>query len=322
MSTLSERVTMKYPPFEVSYIGEKHPLIAHLFAQVTSQLTELPDFSRDKKIAVLSDFGGEHKGASFFTYSFLLISYDKISPFIEAVAKLRSAYDILDPYSEFAYKDLNYGPRKRALPGFLKIVDTLLHGALITVAVDKKIVSLFGADKKSVHTQIQKEFADAGLADWKFESAEKALRICHSISFFASLTTHNDQRLLWYCDSDTVNDNEVFFNDTRNILNRTLGLYVNHSFDILGFAKSFEGKSHLDDLLSITDLAAGVIQDLLSGHNTENDQINENKVPLIKWLTQRSNYLTKITLQMLRLPNGDISSGIVEFNKPPANSSL
>lgn len=319
MLTLTERVTMKHPPFDVSYVGEKHPLIAHLFAQAASHLTELPDFSRDKKIAVLSDFGGEHKSASFMTYSFLIISYDKIHPFIEAMANLRREHNILEPYSEFAYEDLNYGPRKRALPGFLKIVDSLLHGALITIAVDKNIVSLFGADKKTVHTQIKKEFIDAGLSEWKFEPAEKALRICHAISFFTSLTTHKDQRLLWYCDNDTINDNEAFFNDTKNILNRTLSLYVNHSFDILGFAKSFDGKSHLDDLLSITDLAAGVIQDLLSGHQTKNDHVNKNKVPLIKWLTHRSNFLTKITLQMLRLPNGDISSGIVGFNEPPSN---
>ncbi|WP_256262770.1 hypothetical protein [Pseudomonas gingeri] len=312
---------MKHPPFNVSYIGEKHPLIAHLFAQVASQITELPDFSRDKKIAVFSDFGGEHKGASFLTYSFLIISYDKISPFIEAVADLRRAHNILDPYSEFEYKDLNYGPRKRALPEFLKIVDSLLHGALITVAVDKNIESLFGENKKSVLTQLKQEFVEAGLGDWKFDPAEKALRICHAISFFASLTTHNDQRLLWYCDNDTVNDNEVFFNDTKNILNRTLGLYIKHSFEILGFAKSFKGKSHLDDLLSITDLAAGVIQDLLAGHHTKNDQINENRVPLMKWLIERSGFLTKITIQMLRLPNGDIGSAIVGFSEPPSSSS-
>lgn len=322
MRKLFERTTMKHPPFDTSYIGNEHPLIAHLLAHASDQLTELPDFSRDKKIAILSDFGGEHKGASFLTYSFLIISYDKIFPFIEAVAELRHKHNILDPYSEFAYKDLNYGPRKRALSDFLKIVDSLLHGALITIAVDKNIESLFGENKKLVHQQIKHIFSDACLGEWKFEPAEKVLRTCHTISFFASLTTHNNQRLLWYCDNDTVNDNEVFFNDTKTILNRTLGLYLNHSFEILGFAKSFKGKSHLDDLLSITDLAAGVIQDLLSGHHSENDQIKENSVPLIKWLIQRSGFLTKITIQMLRLPNGDISSSIVGFNEPASNEQL
>lgn len=318
--TLFERVTMKHPPFDISYIGNEHPLISHLLAQVTNQLTELPDFSGDKKIAVLSDFGGEHKGADFLTYTFLIISYDKISPFIQAVDKLRRKHKILKPYSEFMYKDLKYGPRKRALPEFLKIVDSLLHGAIITIAVDKNIESLFGVTRQAVHTQIKQDFCKAGLGEWKFEPAEKALRICHAISFFASLTTHNNQRLLWYCDNDTVNNNEVFFNDTKNILNRTLGFYIKHSFELLGFAKSFKEKSHLDDLLSITDFAAGVIQDLLSGHHSENDQINENKIPLLKWLTNRSDFLTKITIQMLRQTNGDIVSGIVEFNKPQSTT--
>lgn len=316
MPSVSAPVIMKHPPFDTSHIGDEHPLISHLLAHATSQLTELPDFSQDDKLAIFSDFGGEHKDADFLTYSFLLISYSKIGPFIDAINELRRKHNIHDPYSEFAYKDLNYGPRQRALPEFLKIADTLLHGALITLAVEKKIESLFGSSKKEVYPKIKALFSDAGLGEWKFEPAEKALRICHAISFFASLTTRSDQRLLWYCDSDAVNENEAFFDDTKTILNRTLGLYIDHSFDILGFAKSFSGKSHLDDLLSIADMTAGVVQDVLSRHNSDNDQIQEKKIPLIKWLTQRSNFLSKITIQVVRLPNGDLSSSPVAFTEP------
>lgn len=316
MSPLSDPVPVKHPPFDTSHIGNEHPSIAQLLMHATSQITELPDFALDDKVAVISDFGGEHKGANFFTYSFLIISYSKIGPFIKAVSELRRKHNILDPYSEFAYKDLNYGPRKRALPEFLDIVDTLLHGALVTLVVDKKIESLFGKTKKSAYPTIQKAFIDAGLGEWKFEPAEKALRISHAISFFASLITHNNQRLLWYCDNDAVNDNEKVFNDTKTILNSTLGLYLTHTFEILGFAKSFTEKSHLDDLLSIADFSAGIIQDLMTGHHSENDQIQEKKIPLIKWLTKRSTFLTKITIQMLQLPNGDLGSGIISFDKP------
>ena len=320
MSLLFDPVIMKSPPFDVSHIGNEHPIIAQLLAHAAGQFTELPDFTLDDKVAIFSDFGGEHKGAKFSTYSFLIISYSKIGPFIEAVAKIRGEHDILDPYSEFAYKDLNYGPRKRALSEFLEIADTLLHGALITLVVDKKIESLFGKNRKSAYPMIQKDFTDIGLGNWKFEQAEKALRISHAISFFASLVTQNQQKLLWYCDNDPVNDNQNFFEDTKTILCRTLGLYLRHNFEILGFAKSFKEKSHLDDLLSIADFSAGIIHDLMTGHHSKNDLIQDKKIPLIKWLTNRSTFLTKITIQMLKLPNGDLGSSIVSFDKPESTA--
>ncbi|MCX2709044.1 hypothetical protein [Pseudomonas sp. DCB_BG] len=316
MSQLSAPVIMKHPPFDTSHIGNEHPSIAQLLAHAASQLKELPDFALDEKVAVISDFGGEHKEADFYTYSFLIVSYSKIGPFIDAITELRRKHNILEPYSEFAFKDLNYGPRKRALPEFLDIADSLLHGALVTLAVDKKIESLFGKTKKTAYPNIKKTFIDAGLGDWKFEPAEKALRISHAISFFASLTTHNNQRLLWYCDNDATNDNEKFFNDTKAILNSTLSMYLTHTFEILGFAKSFSVKSHLDDLLSIADLSAGIIQDIMTRHHSESDQIQEKKIPLLKWLTKRSTFLTKITIQMLQLPNGDLGSSLVSFKKP------
>ncbi|WP_406821528.1 hypothetical protein ACJA3S_08785 [Pseudomonas sp. KnCO4] len=316
MPIIFDPVIMKHPPFDITNIGDEHPLIAQLLATAANQLTELPDFKFDDKIAIISDFGGEHKGAKFLTYSFLIISYTKIVPFIEAVSELRKKHKILEPYSEFAYKDLNYGPRKRALPEFLKIADNSLHGALVTLVIDKKIDTLFGENKKAAYSRIQAAFIDAGLREWKFEPAEKALRITHAISFFASLVTHNNQKILWYCDSDAVNENRNFFNDTKNILNRTLGLYLTHTFEIFGFGKSFTEKSHLDDLLSIADLSAGVIQDVMTGHHSENDEIQEKKIPLIEWLTNRSKFLTKITIQILRLPNGKLSSQVISFGKP------
>lgn len=320
MRAVLDPTIRKYPPFDLSHIGDQHPLISQLLAIAAGQLTELPDFTFDDKIAVISDFGGEHKGAKFFTYSFLIVSYNKIAPFAQAIAELREKHKILEPYSEFAYKDLNYGPRKRALPEFLRIVDSLLHGALITLVVDKKIDTLFGQDKKTAFPHIQAAFVDAGLGGWKFEPAEKVLRITHAISFFASLLTHSNQKLLWYCDSDAVNDNSNFFDDTKTILNRTLGLYLTHTFEILGFGKSFIKKSHLDDLLSISDLSAGVIQDVMTGHHSKNDQLQEKKIPLLEWLTTRSNFLTKISIQIMELPDGKLSSNVILFNKPESTS--
>ncbi len=79
----------KHPPFDLSAITTEFPYFAQLLAHAVSQIKELPDFSDDKKIAVMSDFSGEHKGAHFNTYSFLILAYNKIGPFMEQVEELR-----------------------------------------------------------------------------------------------------------------------------------------------------------------------------------------------------------------------------------------
>lgn len=304
-------------PFDLSLIKEEYPFFSHLLKNAISQIPLLPDFSEDDKIAITSDFGGEHPDACFSTYSFLIFSYNKAGPFIHQVKKLRRKHKIFDPYSEFKFKDLTFGPRSRALPDFLLAVDNFIHGALITIAVEKKIGTVFGPSKKVAHPFIEEQLTTLGMGKWKGETGEKALRICHSIAIFTGMTTYANQRLLWYCDNDSINEDGVerSFKDTQKLFAQTLGMYCKHKFDLIGFGKSFEKKSHLDDFLSVNDFAAGVIQDVLKSHHMGQDNIKgfDKKEPLIKWLAKESKFLTKATIQINILPNGEIGSGLVDF---------
>ncbi len=93
-------------------------------------------------------------------------------------------------------------------------------------------------------------------------------------------------------------------------------MYCKHRFDLVGFGKSFDDKSHLDDLLSVPDFAAGVVQDLLQAHKTGDDNVpgGEEKKELLKWIATQGKFLSKITIQISRLPNGELGSGVVEFS--------
>jgi hypothetical protein len=99
-------------------------------------------------------------------------------------------------------------------------------------------------------------------------------------------------------------------------------MYCKHKFDLVGFGKSFDDKSHLDDLLSIPDFAAGVVQDLLQAHKTGDDNVpgGEEKAALLRWIAMQGKFLSKITIQITRLPNGEPGSGVVEFTPVKANS--
>jgi hypothetical protein len=262
--------------------------------------------------------------SEFATYSFLILAYNKVGPFMAQVEELRRKHGLIKPYSEFAFKDLSFGPRSRALPEFLRLVDNFIHGAVITIAIDKQIDTVFGVSKRETYPLMEQQLAAMGFGKWRGAAAEKVLRVCHSIAIFTALTTKENQRLLWYCDNDVINENaqDRRFEDTQNIFVRALGMYCKHRFDLVGFGKSFDDKSHLDDLLSIPDLAAGVVQDLLQAHKTGEDNVpgGEEKKALLRWIATQGKFLSKITIQIIRLPNGELGSRVVEFTPVKPNS--
>jgi hypothetical protein len=311
-----KKVTKK-GPFKLPLIGTDYPPISHLLANAILEIKELPNFHDDSRIVVFSDFSGEHKGAHFHTYSFLIVAFDKIGPFELMSQDLRRKHGILEPYSEFAFKDLTYGPRSRALPGFLSLVENYVHGALVTVAIDKEVESLFGPSKKEGHQLIESMLAEEKLGLWKGEVAEKMLRVCHSIAVFAALTTKNGQRFMWHCDNDSINEDAKNhdFKDTQQIFGRVLNLYTKNNFEIFGFGKSFEKKSHMDDLLSVADLAAGVMQDVLQANKTGSSEIpgGDEKKLLLNWMAKQGKWLTKINLHIGKNSDGQLVSGLARF---------
>ena len=313
----------KQGPFVLEMVRPESPYFSTLLALAVDKLPELPDFSEDTQLGVFTDFGGEHDGAEFATYSVLIVSLDKIDPFQRAIESLRQRHGILKPYSEFAYKKLANGARRRALGEFLKIVDSFLHGLLVTVAVDKEMKTVFGDSKHRAHAGMTAQLASLALGTWKGDVAEKAGRVCHTIAAFLSLVLSPHQRVLWYCDNDSINQDSGArtFENTRELFGRVLGMYTRCPIEHFGFAKSFEEKSHYDDLLSVTDFAAGVVQDLLRHYKTGEDQLqSDERAAVMRWIANRSEFLTKATVQIVPLPGGEAGVGTVEFS-PAAPSA-
>lgn len=157
---------------------------------------------------------------------------------------------------------------------------------------------------------------EKGLGEWAGPGAEKVLRVTHIISAFLSLLTQEGQKLLWYSDKDLINEDgkRRDFKHTQQILGHVLGLYLTHNLAGVGFGKSFDEKSHLDDLLSVPDLAAGVVQDLLQQHETKEDiPGGDEKAMVMRWIATPTRYLSKITVQVLRMEDGRIGYGTVDM---------
>lgn len=307
----------KQGPFSVARLLPEYPWFAHVLANAIEQIRDLPDFSDDKNIMVMSDFGGEHGKALFNTYSFAFFAQDKSELFQRGVNHLRERHG----YNEISYKRLDSGPSSRALPDFLELVDQYVHGVIITIAIDKDIPTLFGSNKHETHAFMVKQLEELGFGKWKGPLAEKAARVCHSLAIFSSLLAVDDQVLLWYCDNDAINTDGKHrsFSHLQEMSKVILSMYATQKLNILGFAKSFETKSYLDDMLSLADLAAGAVQDLL--HMDETAEVipgGDEKMRVMKWMASKSPFLSKINLLITKQSDGTVVSGLVSLSPTQA----
>jgi len=303
--------------YKFERMNDDYPLYSRLLAKHIYEIPELPDFNSDKGIFIMSDFGGEHKGADYSTYAFLILSADKRFVFEKHVKDLREKYSLDDPFKELNYKDLRYGPIKRALSEYLELVDKYIHGALVTVSIDRNIETVFGLNKQESHKQIVEYLSDNGFHGWKGKEAEKLLRVLHPLCMFISILGHSGQKTLWLCDNDTINEDGKVrsFDDTQKIYGNVLKMYCDYKFDILGFAKPFKNDPLTSDLLSVTDFAAGTIQDILQSHIKQKDDLgNDTKIKLVEWMAKKSNFLSKINLVITKQEDGDWGCGTVDLS--------
>ena len=135
--------------------NESYPAyVKDLISEVNKQPI-FPNFEGSTGLWIMSDYGGEHKGAGFNTYSFLICCSDKTLVHREECRKIREKYSLNSPFKEFSYKDLDSSRVKSSIDEILKVADSFIHGVLVTVSIDKDIPSLFGCTKKEGQNYIR-----------------------------------------------------------------------------------------------------------------------------------------------------------------------
>jgi len=288
----------KSGPFVLQKITDQYPQYSRWLADQIRNIDELPDFRDDKSIFVMSDYGGEHKHAVFNTYSFLISSVDRLSAFKRETHVLREKHGLNAPFKEFAYKDLAYGPIQRSLGEFLRISDQSVHGVLVTVSVEKSVPSLFGPEKSAAQQGLVDLLFANDLGQWGRGEAEKLLRICHPIAMFLALLTHSGQKFVWMSDRDAITDDgsKRTFENTQRVFLHALQMYTDNEYEVFGFAKPFEKESFTSDLLSLTDLAAGALQDVLQQLKAKNVRDHVGKRQIIRWLGTPRASLQKVNI--------------------------
>ncbi|MGD0570829.1 MAG: hypothetical protein ABSA78_20715 [Candidatus Sulfotelmatobacter sp.] len=286
----------------------EYPLISQA---LQSQLTQsnargkllLPNLRAfgNTSVAVFSDYSGEGAG-HYDVYSALICSYGLTAPFSQHMRSVRSAHDLHD--KEIEFKDFRIGKLRAVLPEYLSALDGV-PGFLCTLAVDKKLKSLFGPED-ATPKQLSEMLRAGNLGDWKPGAAEKLLRVVHLVAFLAALLTHDGQRILWMTDHDAISPNKEMHNFALSLFERVLQIYVRpgNTFPVIGGAVPFAERSlEMLDLLSVPDVAAGSIAQYLTERDStrhENVKVKRGADDVLRWLAHDGIGLKKATFILRR----------------------
>lgn len=304
----------KRGPFKLSRRNVEWATYVQNLASVFEGMDVLPNFEEDSSIFVFSDYGGDHKEAYFNTYSFLIVSADKLGVFEHHMVELRERNGLGG--KEISYKDLGYGPVKRSIKEYLDIADGCVHGMLLSVCIDKTIGSVFGPDKKTAKENLLQLSDQIGAGEHHEFKLERMYRIYVIVCLILDITTISGHKVLWQSDNDQINEEggRANFSDSQQHFVRFLNEFTDKSYPLFGFAKTFNESSHLTDLLSLTDLAAGMVQDLLSQHYFGRELlVGEEKGEVCKWLARKSRFLEKKCIAVVK-KDGLIYFEPVDFN--------
>jgi SEC-C motif len=289
----------------------------------------LPDLSvsGNQTAAIFSDYSGEGPG-DYHTYSILVCGWNLLGAFHKRMQVIRARHKL--GTKEIAFKDFRMGQLQRALPEYLTAVNNLLPGFLLTLAVHKNVLSLFGPSEKATRTHLAEVLGTHELGTWKPDVAEKLLRITHLAAFLSGLLVHNGQKIFWMTDHDAIAANDTLHQNALKLFGRILPLYTRpgYTFPLLGGARPFEERSvaYLD-ALSVPDIVAGSIEQLLTQRDRvpfEDIRVKEGCDKVLKWLAHDGIGLKKMNLIVKQNESATLEAGtlVLSLVDPPADLQL
>lgn len=213
-----------------------------------------PSLRKAECLFVGSDYGGEHSGAAYQTISFLISDMADCASWQSRREGFRARY-LLDG-RRMAFKNLNDVVRQRALDSFLNSANQL-PGLLAVFAIAKSVQSLFLKKGRLKASDLEME----SLCKLSPPVAEKLLRVVHLLALLIAGLSAPSQDLLWVTDEDTIAANANRVRILVDVFARVSSHCLPHGMRHMRVATSKQDKGDLsvEDILSITDIAAGGI---------------------------------------------------------------
>jgi hypothetical protein len=223
----------------------------------------------------------------------------------------------IDGYNEQVTRDCervlvtllrNLGPWKDSI--------FLVGGFLCTVAVDKRITTLFGVpDDKTALKRLAQFLTDHGVGHWKARESEKLLRVVHMSAYLAALLGTDGQKIFWMTDHDAICSNQVQHNRMLAVFDNVLRIYTRPGVDfpLIGGALPFEERSvMMNDLLSLPDVVAGSVAQYLTKLDSEDPAtitLKEGANDVFAFLATDGPALRKVTFVLTLDVEGKLATG-------------
>ena len=260
----ANELALKRPDLNLlrSHAMGEYPIMAQaletlLQERAAKRLLVLPNltaFSNDV-LGVFSDYSGEDHSARYFTYSVLVCGYRYTGAFTDKMKRVRERYRLDD--SEITFKEFRRGQIQASLCDYLDAANWL-PGFLCTIAVDKRIATLFGPlNDRSVAGMLVESLEDMGLGGRKPREVEKLLRIIHMVAYLIALLGVSGQKIFWMSDHDAICANPKQHESMIAVLQKVLTIYSRPgvTYSLLGGALPFKPRSvEMNDLLSLPDV--------------------------------------------------------------------
>jgi len=250
-------------------------------------------YARDDSTWVLAtDYGGEHRGAAYRTYGFLLVSEASFRRWARAVAPIRAE---IGDAREFAYKKMRDAVRQRHIGSFLSAADALA-GAWFTVAFNAAAYDSMPAE-------------GAGpLAGWGESNVRKANIVIQNALTLLRFCLPHGGNVFWISDQDSVlanSDMKRQFGEAVSVLSPLLmprtdvresknDIQIRMRLEDL----SIEGdRAALTDLCAYADLGAGA----MAARTTSKEPLSPSDLApweskIIAALTPRPGGLQRVTI--------------------------
>ena len=239
------------------------------------------------KYYIFSDYGGEHAESKYMTFSFLIISSESLKSIYDGIGAFREKYFLRYKDKEIAYKNLKNIEVKAGLKDYLKLGLEKLEGHLVTFVVSKKLKSkYFFGDKNKYAALISKIFHKEGKDSFKPDIIPKIILVSLFMAFITSRYIPRTSSVKWISDDDPVlkgKNREA----TEQILSDVIK-NIDQKFEKVSNFGSYQEISSdyqsLDqDILSYTDLAAGILSDIVSDTDADKVTCEEHK-EIQEWL--------------------------------------
>lgn len=282
----------------------------------------------NQTVAIFTDYGGEHRESRYFTYSALTLAWNLTGSFLEIMKEIRRENQLED--KEISYKDFRMGQLARSLPEYLRALDFLVPRFLLTVAVDKRVLSLFGPGGKETNDRLASELNAIGIIGRKSKVNEKLLRVVELSAFLTALLAWDGQKIFWMTDHDSISPTNAKHEETLVLFGRYLNLFArdNHSFPTVGGALPFAKRSidHLD-LLSVADICAGSISEYLTKmemFGSKDFKVKAGTHHILQWLAHDGISLKKMNIVIEHDDHQEVFGKTLGFSltNPPENVTI